>query len=402
MISAQEAEVIILDLITAIKDTETVNLKQATSRILAQNISSKLDFPYWDNSAMDGYAVRYEDAQTVTTNLVIIEEIATGKIPNKIIEKGQAARIFTGAMLPKGADTIIIQENTERQGDFVQIRQAPQQRGEYVRYRGEYYQAGKTLLTPGIRLQAPEIAILATAQVTSLEVVRRPRVALFSTGDELISPEQTLQTGQIVDSNQYALAAFVETQGAIPLPLGIVGDRLELLETAIAQAVNTADLVLSTGGVSVGEYDYVEEILGKLGAEILITSVAIKPGKPLTVAKFPNGCVYFGIPGNPVSALVICWRFVCGALQKLSGCSGDFLGKFLDARTLDNLKGAKAKETYLWGKVNFTSSGLEFRLASGSQSSANLINLAQTNALAVVPQGIERIEAGENVKIILL
>jgi molybdopterin molybdotransferase len=305
-------------------------------------------------------------------------------------------------MLPQGADTIIIQENTERQNNFVQIQQAPQQRGEYVRYRGEYCQAGKTLLTSGIRLQAPEIAILATAQVITLEVVRRPRLALFSTGDELISPEQTLQTAQIIDSNQYALAAFVETQGAIPLSLGIVGDRPEVLETAIAQSVNTADLVLSTGGVSVGEYDYVEEILAKLGAKILITSVAIKPGKPLTVAKFPNGCVYFGIPGNPVSALVICWRFVCGAIQKLSGCAGNPLVKFVDARTSDTLKGAKAKETYLWGKVNFTSSGLEFRLASGSQSSANLINLAQTNALAVVSQGVERIEAGETVKIILL
>ncbi|MFM7577141.1 MAG: molybdopterin molybdotransferase MoeA, partial [Microcystaceae cyanobacterium] len=239
--------------------------------------------------------------------------------PQRILNTGQAARIFTGAKLPQGADTVVMQEQTQRQGDQVLILSAPPKKGHFVRSPGEYCQKGGRLLTAGMRLQAPELAVLATAQVSQVPVYRRPQVAIFSTGDELISVEETLTGAKIVDSNQYALAAFVENQGAIPLPFGIVPDDPDRLKHTMAQAIASADLVLSTGGVSVGDYDYVEKLLAELGGEIVIRSVPMKPGKPLTVAKFANGCVYFGIPGNPVSALVSCWRFVQPAIAKLSG-----------------------------------------------------------------------------------
>lgn len=405
MLPVKQAESIILDLVQPLdgqKDTEIVNLDAALGRILAAPVTSKLDFPHWDNSAMDGYAVRFADVQGCDANqpatLEIVEEIPAGDKPQTAIQSGQAARIFTGAMMPEGADTIVIQENTQREGNKVKILSSPQPQ-EFVRHRASFYQAGNPLLMPGIALDAPDIAVLAAAQCTQLTVYRRPRVAIFSTGDELVTPDQSLQPGQIVDSNQYALGAFVANHGGMPIKLGIVPDRPDALKAAIAQAIDSADVVLSTGGVSVGDYDYVEQILAQLGGKIQIRSVAVKPGKPLTVATFSNGCLYFGIPGNPVSALVSCWRFVQPALKKLSGLSGNWQPVFIKARSQGELRSGGKRETYLWGQLYLVDGVWKFQLAGGSHSSGNLINLAQTNGLAVVPVGQTVIPSGETVKV---
>jgi molybdopterin molybdotransferase len=414
MLSVKEAESIILELVKPLdsqQDTEVVNLEDAAGRILAQPVTSNLDFPYWDNSAMDGYAVKFADVQVCNANnpvsLEIVEEIPAGVQPKKTIESGQAARIFTGAMMPFGADTIVIQENTKLKGDSrsadsvnrVLVLSSPEKAKAFVRKRGEFYQAGNPLLMPGIAINAPEIAVLATAQSTQLTVYRRPRVAILSTGDELVSPDKTLQPGQIVDSNQYALAAFVARGGGIPIRLGIVPDRRDRLTEKMAQAIATADMVLSTGGVSVGDYDYVEQILAELGGEIHVRSIAVKPGKPLTVATFANGCSYFGIPGNPVSALVSCWRFVQPALKKLSGLSSHWLPTFVKARSRDRLVSDGKRESYLWGQLLLVNGVYEFQLAGGSHSSGNLINLAQTNSLAVLPVGQTSIASGQEVAV---
>jgi molybdopterin molybdotransferase len=387
MISVSQAEKIILDLIQPITKIETVDLHNAINRVLATAINSQLDFPYWDNSAMDGYAVRYQDVTNPPLSLSIIEEIPAGKVPQKTISKGEAARIYTGGMLPDGADTIIMQEDTQTQGNRVVILQAPNTHQAFVRKKGDYYQKGNPLLREGITLSAAEIAVLATVQVTNIPVKRRPQVAILSTGDELINPNQPLQPGKIIDSNQYALYAFVLSQGAIPIPLGVVPDDPTQLYSKISQAIELGDIVLSTGGVSVGSYDYIEQILRELGAKIEISRVAVKPGKPLTVAKFPQGCVYFGIPGNPVSALVSCWRFVQPAIAKLSGKEQPWTPQWIEAKNLQTLKSTGDRETYVWGKLNIDRGVYQFSLAPGSQNSGNLINLAQTNAIAVIPQG---------------
>ena len=402
MYSVKEAESIILTQIQPQKQTEKVSLEAAFGRILAEDISSDLDFPYWDNSAMDGYAVRYEDVKDTNpenpVTLKIIAEIPAGKVPEKIIQPGETARIFTGAMLPTGSDTIIMQENTQQKGERVAILIPPEKIGLFVRQRGTFYQAGNALLKAGIALNSPEIAVLATAQATKLTVFSRPKVAIFSTGDELINPDETLQKGQIIDSNRYALTAFVASLGAIPRPLGIIKDNPDLLRETIRKAINSSAIVLSTGGVSVGDYDYIEGILGELGGKILIGSVAIQPGKPLTFATFPNGCVYFGIPGNPVSALVSCWRFVQMAIKKLSGLT-DYQNKFLRVVTRDTLQSNGQREVYLWGKIEIIEGVYQFQLAPGQHNSANLINLAGTNALAIIPQGKTTIQAGETVEV---
>jgi molybdopterin molybdotransferase len=406
MLPTQQAETLILELVRSLdpqQDRETVDLLSALDRILSAPVSSTLDFPHWDNSAMDGYAVRYEDVQSCDqqpVTLEIIEEIPAGYQPQKTVQAGQAARILTGSMMPAGADTIVIQEETQRQDQTVTILAAPKPQA-FVRHRAEFYQAGNPLLHPGTVLTAPDIAVLAAAQCVKVPVYRRPRIAILSTGSELVAPDQPLQPGQIVDSNQYALAALIASAGAEPIRLGIVPDQPEALKQAIATAVQSADMVLSSGGVSVGDYDYVDRILAELGAEIQIRAVAVKPGKPLTVATFQNPKVmYFGLPGNPVSALVTFWRFVLPAIKKLSGRSQGWEPLFVNGRSLQELRSDGKRETYLWGQIKLSQGEYQFQLAGGSRSSGNLINLAQTNGLARIPIGERCIAAGAWVSIL--
>jgi molybdopterin molybdotransferase len=409
MLQVSEAEAIILDLVQPPDNqqaTEFVDLLSADGRILAAGVTSELDFPHWDNSAMDGYAVRYEDVQHCSAEnpavLEIVEEIPAGKEPQSTIETGQAARILTGAVIPVGADTVVIQEVTRREENRVFIQAAPKQH-DFIRQRASYYQAGTELLPAGIMLNAPEISVLAAAQCNQLRVYRRPRVAIISTGNELVTPDTPLQPGQIVDSNQYALFTLVKQSEAKPHMLGIVKDEPEALGLAIADAVTNADIILSSGGVSVGDYDYVKEVLSSLGGEIHINAVAMKPGKPLTVATFSSSHkpIFFGLPGNPVSALVTFWRFVQPAIRKLSGLAQGWTPVFVRALTCQDLRSDGKRETYLWGHLFLNNEGVyEFRLAGGSHSSGNLINLAQTNGLAVLPVGKTLITAGEKVQVL--
>ncbi len=406
MLPVEQVESILLSLVPPLDaeiDQEKVEITQVAGRILAKSVVSSLDFPHWDNSAMDGYAVRYQDVADASIDhpklLEIIEEIPAGSAPKSTIKIGQAARIFTGACIPNGADTIVIQEETKRDGNQVKILSAPQPQA-FIRHQGSYYKAGEPLLTPGIPLDAAEIAVLAAAQCTQAPVYRRLRVALLSTGDELVTPHTPLKRGQLVDSNQYALATAVRNLGAEVIELGIIPDQVNVLKKAISQAIETADMVISTGGVSVGDYDYVEEILTELGGTIHIQAVAIKPGKPLTVAKFPN-CLYFGLPGNPVSALVTFWRFVQPAIKKQSGLLSRFWGpEFVKARSRQELKGGGKREIYVWGQLWLVDGEYEFQLAPGSQISGNLINLAQTTGLAVLPIGQSQINPGDIVQVL--
>jgi len=413
MLPVSQAEATILDLVQPLdkqRDAEFVSLLIAIERILAAPAIGHLDFPHWDNSAMDGYALRYEDVQHASPQqpvvLEIVEEIPAGRSPRQPIKPGQAARILTGAVMPEGADTVVMQEQTQREGDRVTILTAPQPQA-FVRHQASYYQAGKTLLSPGTMLQAAQIAVLAAAQCNQLKVYRRPRVAIISTGDELVYPETPLEIGQIVDSNQYALTALVTQTGAEPIPMGIIPDRPLVLQKAISKAIATADVVLSSGGVSVGDYDYVEEILTALGAEMHVRAVAIKPGKPLTVAKFSPAnaterkpVLYFGLPGNPVSALVCFWRFVQPALRKLSGLAGSWGPVYVQARSRQDLNSDGKRETYLWGQLHLDNGYFEFQPASGSLNSGNLINLAQANGLAMIPMGQTAVASGEEVRVL--
>ncbi|MUG93800.1 molybdopterin molybdenumtransferase MoeA [Scytonema sp. UIC 10036] len=412
MLSVSNAEATILQLIQPLDshiNTEVIDLLTASGRILASPVTSQLDFPHWDNSAMDGYAVRYEDVRDCNEEkpvvLEIIEEISAGVQPKSIIQSGKAARILTGAIMPVGADTVVMQERTRREENQVFILATPKPK-EFVRQQASYYKAGSPLLPSGIVLNAQEIAVLAAVQCTKLKVFRRPRVAILSTGDELVTPETPLQAGQIVDSNQYAIAALVQQMGAEAIMLGIVRDEPTALEEAIAYALTQADIIISSGGVSVGDYDYVEQILESLGGKIHVRSVAMKPGKPLTVATFPpsspsHSPIYFGLPGNPAAVLVTFWRFVQPAIKKLSGLAEGWEPKFIKARASQELRSDGKRETYVWGQMRLSDGIYYFYPASGVQNSGNLINLAQTNSLAVLPVGKTLVATGEEVHVLI-
>ncbi len=394
MLSVAEVETIILNLVQPFDrkiDHEILPLSQTLNRILAEDIKSELDFPHWDNSAMDGYALRYADLEDMQELAIAPDEIPAGMAIAQTLAANQCVRIFTGGMLPVGADTVIMQEDTERIDDFLQLKVKPAQ-GEYVRRKGEFITAGTILVKAGTKLGATEIGALASAKCQQLKVYRQPKVAIISTGNELVSLDnsQPLQLGQIIDSNLYALSALVTQAGAIAIPFGTVNDDKAELEAVMQRAIASADMVISTGGVSVGDYDYVDELLEKMGADIYVRSVAIKPGKPLTVASLMHAergsgrTLYFGVPGNPVSAMIIFWRFIRGAIAKLGGADETYwYPQFIKAITTEDLHAQGRRETYLWGHLTYQKGNPVFQPVK-NYSSGNLISAIGANALAVM------------------
>lgn len=397
--------------LSSVQDLEYVPLTQVVGRVLGRDIESVLDFPHWDNSAMDGYAVRFQDVESASPIhpilLRIISDIPAGSVPAIALAPGEAARILTGAMMPIGADTVVMQEKTERiagSSDQIRLTEAPPELGHFVRHRGHFYTAGDRLLSPGLVIGGAELAVLAAAQILTVPVFRRVRVGVLSTGNELIQPHEPLKLGQIVDSNQVALMALLQQAGVEAIALGQVQDDRLVLKSAMKHAIESCDVVISSGGVSVGDYDYVEELLEELGGQVHVRSIAIKPGKPLTFATFGQ-TLYFGLPGNPVSALVTFWRFVLPAIKKCSGQSSNWGPHWTRATSPIVLTADGRRESYLWGTLD-RSDGAElmpiFRVAAGSGSSGNLINLAGSNALGVIPVGAQSIEAGDPFQVMLL
>jgi molybdopterin molybdotransferase len=421
MLPVAEVEKIILDLVKPFDpeiDSEILSLSQSLNRILAEDIKSELDFPHWDNSAMDGYALRYADLENLQELKLAIasEDIPAGVATSRILAKGECIRIFTGAMLPSGADTVVMQEDSDRLGNFLQLKVKPQE-GEYVRRKGEFIQAGTMLVTAGTKLGATEIGALASARCQQVKVFRQPKVAIISTGNELASLEdsQLLQTGQIIDSNLYALSTLINQSGAIAIPFGVVRDNRQELEALMRRAIATADIVISTGGVSVGDYDYVDELLVTIGADIHVQSVAIKPGKPLTFASFTRALnvnrsedkvLYFGVPGNPVSAMLSFWRFIQGAIAKLNGSNEAYwYPQFIRAVTTADLHAQGRRETYLWGKLTYARGNPIFQPVKNylnNYSSGNLISAIGTNALAVMRINQTYVPAGDEALIMLI
>jgi molybdopterin molybdotransferase len=406
MIPISIAESVLLSLVNPLKTQEVIPLAQARDRILATEITSELDFPHFDNSAMDGYAVRFEDVTKPGIELTVVTTIPAGQISDRSIQPGEAARIFTGAVMPTGADTIIMQEHTQirENSDQVMINQLPKTLGQFVRRRGTFYQRGQTLLKPGLRIGPGELAVLAAAQITQVPVLRRPKVAIFSTGDELITPQESLTPGKIVDSNSYGIGAWLAQLGVEVTNYGILRDDPNLITATMENGMVSHDAMISTGGVSVGDYDYIGQILANLGGTIHFNQVQIKPGKPLTVATFKQSpCLYCGVPGNPVSALVTCWRLVQPALNKMMGLpEPQWLPKILTMETMAELSADGQRETYLWGNAHVVDGKYQFQLVAGAHNSANLINLAGINALAIMPVGTKHISSHQSVAVMVL
>jgi molybdopterin molybdotransferase len=303
-----------------IDETEEVATFEALGRVLARDLESALDVPPLDNSAMDGYAMRVADVPAAGTLLPVSQRIAAGQV-GVPLQPGTAARIFTGAPLPPGADAVVMQELCHAQGDAVRIDTLPQA-GQAIRRRGEDVSEGSVVLTRGMRLSPQALGLAATVGAASLTVTRRPRVALFSTGDELAMPGEPLKPGAIYNSNRYTLRGLLQALGCAVTDLGIVPDRLDATREALRRAAEGSDLIVTSGGVSVGEEDHLKPAVQAEG-RLDLWQVAIKPGKPLAFgevrASHGRSSLFIGLPGNPVSSFVTFLVSVRPVLMALQG-----------------------------------------------------------------------------------
>ncbi|KQY88562.1 gephyrin-like molybdotransferase Glp [Pelomonas sp. Root1444] len=314
LIPLDDALATLLAQIEPLVGTETLATADARGRVLAADLVSPVDVPPEDNSAMDGYALRAADAGAL---LPVTQRIPAGSVPAPL-PPGEAARIFTGAQVPQGADTVVMQEITELVDGRLRVTQ-PIQPGQHVRRRGEDVRTGSVVLPAGTRLDAVSLGLAATAGAAQLTVTRRPRVALFSTGDELVMPGEPLPPGAIYNSNRFTLRALVEGLGCEVVDLGIVPDQLDATRAALREAASRADVILTSGGVSVGEEDHLRPAVQAEG-RLDLWAIAIKPGKPFAYGRVRDAH-FVGLPGNPVSSLVTFLVLVRPALLKLQGAT---------------------------------------------------------------------------------
>jgi molybdopterin molybdotransferase len=357
-----------------------VELLQAVGRVLATDFVSRLDVPPHDNSAMDGYAVRAMDLGPAETELRVSQRIAAGQM-GTALAAGEAARIFTGAPLPPGADAVVMQENCTQQGEQVRILQ-PVVAGENLRRAGEDVKRGTSLLAAGHRLRPQDIGLLASTGATSLDVRRRPRVALMTTGDELVRPGSELQPGQIYNSNMYTLAALLQALQIEVIDLGVIADDLDTTRTALEQAAATADCVISTGGVSVGEEDHVKAAVESLG-QLSLWKLAIKPGKPFAYGNIGQAR-FFGLPGNPVSAFVTFVLLVRPCLLQMLGCNKVLPQHFPVRSGFDALETGQRQE-YLRVSLHSSKAGEQELRTFNNQSSGVGASLSGADGLAIIP-----------------
>ncbi|MFC3285264.1 molybdopterin molybdotransferase MoeA [Litchfieldella rifensis] len=359
---------------------ETVPCDQTAGRVLAASVAARLDVPPFDNSAMDGYALRAVDAGRV---LPISQRIAAGQPAGPLIA-GTCARIFTGGEIPPGADCVVMQERVEVREDGIRVPgDIPS--GDNVRRRGRDVQAGNELLAAGTRLEAAALGQLAGQGVTEVEVRRRPRIALLSTGDEVITPGQPLAPGQIYNSNRPMLTRLVERFGGDVVYTAGVPDDFEATCRTLTEAAEIADVVITTGGVSVGEEDHVKHALERLG-QLDMWRLAMRPGKPLALGRLPHEGAearFIGLPGNPVSGYVGAWLFLRPLLGELLGCPALKTLPRIRARS-DFATRTQARRHYMRVSLTFDEDGARAH-AFADQNSAVLSSCVTANALAVIP-----------------
>jgi molybdopterin molybdotransferase len=392
----EEAQRRVLEVIPLL-DAEEVSLLDALGRVLREDVVAPHDIPEGDNSAMDGYAVRAADVTRAPVSLRVIGDIPAGRVAERALEPGTAMRIMTGALLPEGADAVAQVEITDG-GDEVVVVNEPLTPGANLRRRGEDMRRGDVVLRAGVALNAGEIGVLASAQKSNVRVSRRPVVAILSTGDELVDVGEPRAPGKVVNSNAYALAALVRESGAVPRMLGIVRDDREATIRAIESALES-DFVLSSGGVSVGAYDFVKTALAALGAETKFWRVAMKPGKPLILATL-RGRVFFGLPGNPVSSMVSFLLFVAPALRKAMGLAG-VLPPIVDVPLDGRLRSNGARRTYFRVRV-VARDGALVAVPMTAQGSGVSTSMLQANGLAIVDEGVTLVEPGSALPVVLL
>ncbi len=401
-LTVDEAQALILEA-APVLGVETISAFDAAGRVLAEDIISTRRHPPADCSAMDGYAVQAADLSTAgpetPRSLPVVYEVPAGGQAPRPLEAGEAARIFTGAPIPAGADAVVRQEDTRAEGDQVEILVRPSNR-EHVRSGGEDFEVGDRLIEPGAVLGASHLGVLASVGRTIVAVHQRPSVAILSGGDELVEPDRPADSGQIVSSNSYTLAAQCRDVDARPIYLGIAADRPEAIEERLRAGLR-ADVIVSSAGVSVGDHDHVRGVLEKMGCELRFWGVLMKPGYPLTFGVIKStGTLVFGLPGNPVSSAVTFEQFVRPALRKMMGHNS--VHRPVIRATLS--EGMRKRP----GRLHFVRVSLErqdggwLAKPTGNQSSGVMTSMIQGQGLAIFPIEAESLEVGTEVDVQIL
>ncbi len=393
-LSVTDARGRILDALTAIEDWECVAVRAALGRVLARELTAPFNVPAHDNSAMDGYAVRSADlASAGETSLTVVGTAFAGRPFSTTLGPAQAVRIMTGAEIPHGADAVVMQEVVRREQDQVFIP-GGQNKGQNLRCAGEDLAAGSIALAAGTRCGPAELGLIASLGLSEIFVRRRLRVAFFSTGDEIASIGSPLAAGQVYDSNRYTLFGVLSRLGCEVLDMGVVADEPAALETAFRDASSAADVIITSGGVSVGEADFIREMMARMG-EVSFWKLAIKPGRPMAFGRIGKA-VLFGLPGNPVAVMVTFYQFVQDALLTLMGVTPLPQAVHFPACADFGLRKRPGRVEYLRCRLVRKAGELTVRLA-GAQGSGILRSMSDADCFVVLPADCSAVQPGDTV-----
>ena len=402
-LSAQHVNAFLAQLVQPVRETESVSPMQALDRILAEDVVSPISVPPHDNSAMDGFAFRGSEMQTSqATRLRVVGTALAGKAWAGVCGAGECVRIMTGAIMPAGLDTVAPQELVQVDGEQVTLPAGLLQTGDNRRLLGEDLMAGQPALSAGTRLGPAACGLVASLGLPQVKVWRRPRVAYFSTGDEILSLGEPPREGAVYDSNRYTVFGLLSRLGCEVIDLGVVKDQPDLLEAAFRQAAAQADVVITSGGVSVGEADYTKAMMKKLG-DVAFWRIAMRPGRPMAVGRLTEGghsALLFGLPGNPVAVMVTFAAFVRPALQKLMGWKAP-PQPMLRARAVDTMRKKPGRTEYQRGIVEKRADGELWVRLTGNQGSGVLSSMVQANGLIVLGHEQPTVQSGDWVDVMV-
>jgi molybdopterin molybdotransferase len=383
--------------IQRIDKTQKQAIRDALGNTLAEDVISDINVPPHRNSAMDGYAIDSKDLDSAgDIQLKVIGTSFAGAPFEGRVSATECVRIMTGAMMPEGSDTVIMQEDTERSDDVITINKQ-HKAGQNVRHPGEDIQQGSVVLKSGKQISPADLGLLSSIGIAEVQTYCKPIVAFFSTGDELKSLGETLGPGDIYDSNRYTLHGMLKKMDVEIVDLGVIADDKTLIQQTLEKAAASADLILTSGGASVGEADYISEILAEIG-QVNFWKVAMKPGKPLAFGHI-NKTPYFGLPGNPVSVMATCYLFVQPAIEYLKG-QKETSHLSLKAKCLNKLKKAPGRTDFQRGILKQSENGELTVDTTGMQGSHILTSMSMANCFIVIPQQSGNVEAGENVEVL--
>ncbi|MGZ8270057.1 MAG: molybdopterin molybdotransferase MoeA, partial [Methylophilus sp.] len=389
--SVQQAKLFISQFLSPVEATETITIRESLGRVLSKDIISPCNVPNHHNSAMDGFAYKFEDANKP---LKIIGTAFAGRPYASNIQSSECIKIMTGAVIPAGADTVVMQERTTTIDNMLTITEIPQ-KGANIRLAGEDLSLGQTVLAKGHLMRPADLGLIASLGQGEVEVYRKLKVAFFSTGDELVGVGQPLEEGQIYDSNRYTLYGMLNRLGVEVHDLGAIPDQIDLLESTLLDAASNHDVVITSGGVSVGEADHMKTLLSKHG-QVLFWKINMKPGRPLAYGKV-NNAHYFGLPGNPVATMVAFYQFVRDALVVLMGSTMMSMPLF-SIECSAPIKKAKGRTEFVRGLL-YIDGGIWKVKPTGNQSSGVLSSMSAANCFIVLDEATGSCEVGTQVQV---